>query len=787
MKIKQLCGAFALVLFSCIGVKAEETTLVLEQNFDVFTEGSESEPASTDIASTPSSYNSKLKSTIDWTGYKVYEAGGALKIGDGGNIETPYLNLSTDGGIYKITMRVKSLSDYGGQMIISKSYSTVETLSFYDDEWHEIEVIATGGSNYNKLKFMPSLAADGILIDDVKVVTGKFMVSPTAYQPTTANGTSFLARWKQVTGATEYILNVYSKNGENKDFLLENENVGNVTQYTVNGLTEGVTYYYTVSASDGSVVSKPSNEIEVIEVITSVTTPVANNATNVTETGFTASWNAVDKAAFYEVTLTKIGRTKAPTLVEIMSEDFSKITSGTLTLPEYKTNYMHYPLDEYTHSPGWNGENLLLAEGYMGLSTYSEEAYLISPALDLTNDEGRLTVKIKMGAIDYTGSFIADKNVTVRLYNGNSTEAEESEVITLTDELKEYEVSFTKGTEESYVEIGWEYSEKLWIDNIAIEQLLPPNTDFESIEEVREVEGLSTDFTVEWEERTYYTYTVKAFVRTVISGYVDYLGSEPSNKVEVRLDNGVIELDTPEALQPIDATKTSFTAEWMFVDKADIYLLDVYTKDGDVKNYFLKDQEAIEGEASYYVEGLTEGETYYYQVRAKSGEFYSEYSNEIEVVEVIDFINAPQALEATDVNGNGFTASWTAVEGADGYELKVIRHTIDGKTEIVETSDMGSNLSKSLELTLDNDTYYTYTVKAYVRTVVERTIGLLYSEESNEIEASHNYNAIEGISINDNAVDGIYTIDGRKVENKNLPSGIYVIKKGKTTKKISIK
>ena len=73
MKQKLLMLAMLFVAFA-MGATAQDdnVTVVLDENFDSFTEGSEDEPATTDI----SSYSSgKLsKKLTGWSGSKVYEA-----------------------------------------------------------------------------------------------------------------------------------------------------------------------------------------------------------------------------------------------------------------------------------------------------------------------------------------------------------------------------------------------------------------------------------------------------------------------------------------------------------------------------------------------------------------------------------------------------------------------------------------------------------------------------------------------------------------------------------------
>ena len=68
-----------------------------------------------------------------------------------------------------------------------------------------------------------------------------------------------------------------------------------------------------------------------VEVVTSVDAPKSLAATNITANGFTANWEAVAKAAKYDVMLFKTETMAEATEKKILDEDFSKVTVGELT------------------------------------------------------------------------------------------------------------------------------------------------------------------------------------------------------------------------------------------------------------------------------------------------------------------------------------------------------------------------------------------------------------------------------------------------------------------------
>lgn len=536
MNTKKLLGSLVLFMFcTCISFAQDaDVTVVLDEKFDAFTEGTVDAPATTDI-STPS-YNSKLGQTLTgWKGSKVYEAGGALMLGDGGNVQTTYLNTSTNGKNVRISVDVKCRDSYGGGVKVSLGYSFNETIVIPDNEWHTVTIITDKGSSSTYCKIEPFLSVSGIIIDNLKVETSEtFVAAPTANQPSIATSAYFYATWSRVTGATAYLLDVYTKNGDTKEYLLKDDEV-TTTSKRVEGLEEGKTYYYTVRTKKSEYISDYSNEIEVVEVISSVDAPKATAATNVTANGFTANWEAVAKAAKYDVQLFKTETMAETTEKRILDEDFSGVTIGSLTGTVEYGKTQEY-LDAYTTVPGWYGVSHCFAKGYMGIAPFSGPGSITTPALDFTanNGAGKLTINMAEGAY---GKYNAGYEVTINLYNGNDETATETKTVTLEEGFKEYTVEFTKGTAESYIEIVYGGEKKLFVDYMYVTTTLKAGDKYTSLVETREVEGdkTSTDFSVTLDENTSYSYQVTAYVRTVVNGEIDLLGSDPSNAVEVKL------------------------------------------------------------------------------------------------------------------------------------------------------------------------------------------------------------------------------------------------------------
>jgi phosphodiesterase/alkaline phosphatase D-like protein len=120
--------------------------------------------------------------------------------------------------------------------------------------------------------------------------------APTASAATNVTNSGFTAHWSSVTGATSYLLDV-STSSTFSSFVtgFQSRNVGNVTSFSVTGLTASTTYSYRVRALGGGGTSTNSNVIKV------ATVPLAKAATNVKTTSFTANWSGVTGATSYQL------------------------------------------------------------------------------------------------------------------------------------------------------------------------------------------------------------------------------------------------------------------------------------------------------------------------------------------------------------------------------------------------------------------------------------------------------------------------------------------------------
>jgi uncharacterized repeat protein (TIGR02543 family) len=124
-------------------------------------------------------------------------------------------------------------------------------------------------------------------------------MSPVVLAATNVTTTSFTANWKAVPGATGYKLWVFSREntGSNPAGYMP-KTLGNVLSATLSGLIPGHGYNYAVQVvtADGESLTSSTMDVD-----TKPLAPVANSATDILTTSFTAGWGAVTGATSYKL------------------------------------------------------------------------------------------------------------------------------------------------------------------------------------------------------------------------------------------------------------------------------------------------------------------------------------------------------------------------------------------------------------------------------------------------------------------------------------------------------
>ncbi len=210
--------------------KAEiATVVVLEEDFSLFTAGSEQAPDSENVAP-EENYRYYVKDeymhTPGWGGYNVYQAGGAcalLKYDDPwygesyGYIKTPKAELY---GTATVTFRARRAHSNPGAgnldlALCDDSYGRLETTAIQiTDEWQQYSWSSTKADFNDRSVFQFTPVEGELLIDDIKVTRVRNRIpGTTAVAPVNNSTTEFVARWNPTTlpDADGYIFNVYYK------------------------------------------------------------------------------------------------------------------------------------------------------------------------------------------------------------------------------------------------------------------------------------------------------------------------------------------------------------------------------------------------------------------------------------------------------------------------------------------------------------------------------------------------------------------------------------------------
>ena len=263
--------------------------------------------------------------------------------------------------------------------------------------------------------------------------------------------------------------------------------------------------------------------------------PVANEATGITATGFTANWSPVEGAASYTL---HVDRRQPSAGGEILlSEDFAKCTvAGTANLGG--TNAFQTVDGQYFQTSGWSGKYLYPEVGMMKMGNSSNGGALCTPAIDLSSNGGTFTVQFAASRYDN------DKEKTVmKVYlEGDEAHAQTTEMLPL-DPMNTYTLTFTGGTAnskivfESTADSG---KKRAYIDNIVVysgevqpDAMAKPA----AAEWPLEITGITeTSYTLTALEPGYlYSYKVKAVTAENEEGAY-------SNVVKVDLSSGICDI-----------------------------------------------------------------------------------------------------------------------------------------------------------------------------------------------------------------------------------------------------
>jgi hypothetical protein len=297
--------------------------------------------------------------------------------------------------------------------------------------------------------------------------------------------------------------------------------------------------------------------------------------------------------------------------VTILSEDFSKLTTGSEEAPDMNTPLNNYDKDEYpvwfnvgeefTQTKYWGAYYAYPAGGMLYLDTNSDEgaAKINTPLINVGDNCGIFFVSFKARSVGGPG-YLAVEGADTQGMNPTWNFLD-SQYATVEEEWQQYNVMFYKGSDTTILNI-------------------------------------------------------------VAMGYGTYY---PVLMDDIRVYQIEQYVDTPTATGNFRYKGTETDLTWTAVEGAESYLVDVYGYDeiGAIDDeYPVKD--AVATTNSYHATGLESGRLYNYTVRAVKGEHqsYPSYPKQIWDIEspVLD-------QDVTLTESGNFIAQWNEVPTAERY------------------------------------------------------------------------------------------------------------------------
>lgn len=303
-------------------------------------------------------------------------------------------------------------------------------------------------------------------------------------------------------------------------------------------------------------------------------------------------------------------------VVEILGEDFSLMTTGSVGNPDKDTELWYVRedgnawmtmRDGYTHQSGWGGGYIYPAGGTVAIANPDEPGHLNTCMMDLSGNDQIAFVQFDMrtddGQPDQTviveGAETFNMAPSWRVLGG-------SQIDGISSEWKTYTLMFQNAGAYSMFNIfhpqmtQGEVLGNIYVDNFRV-------------------------------------YQVNPYVKMpTLYGHSYYTGE-------------------------------SFNVSWSKVENADHYLLNVYWVDetnGNAKMYAAENQSV--SDTTFTVNGIISGKNYYYVVQSVDAAGHKSFEP---TPKLICDLEAPKDLTATDINqDNGtFTASWEAAPSAERY------------------------------------------------------------------------------------------------------------------------
>jgi hypothetical protein len=447
---------------------------VLTEDFSLLTDGSESAPATASLEDDDLNIPSNKTHVAGWKGYNLHEAGGAIYLAcvsdETGALSSPYFDVSKGEGSYNVSFRAKSaIAGETDKLYVDSKLSTSVSVSKdvkLTDQWQSFELTFENGSSNNYILFYSVM--DAILLDDIKVeMLVPFIASPKNVSFSNYLGNGFDLKWDAVADAKGYSLCIYTKDGDgNRTYALKDIDVKD-TQYSVANLPDADTFYFvSIKAYNDNYTSAESAELAVEALLT----PVLNDETDLSATGFTASWNTIAHASSYDFISRFVHTASADETFTIVEDNFDSIT---------ESGRSKYDYTSVKELPGWTIASATFLPGEVGVytanSNYGTDAWMRSPIYDLTNGDGN--VKLKMNLYANHKKYTAKVVISMFTYDEKLGYYKEASYVTIDalnqTGLTDYVAELTGGGKQSIISIAPTGYASMMVKDLSLTMQLP--------------------------------------------------------------------------------------------------------------------------------------------------------------------------------------------------------------------------------------------------------------------------------------------------------------------------
>lgn len=435
---------------------------ILSEDFSLFVGGREGAPTIVPVNDSFQVIPDTKTQSPGWQGVDVYEAGGVAYLGKKGVIFTPDVDLSRNGGEFRVTfrMRLSSGSQRGVAYVQHQRLSAQYDVAL-SDQWQTITCTFTGGVRNDYIAFRavnpsdPSTSLPAYIDDIVVEIPDPAISSPDHVVYDNFDGSSFNVYWDAVDGAEIYEVRLSTVDLAGNLIQVGDIHSTTATGYRFENLPVDWSGYRVQVRAVGSDGSSPYSNPLVIE---GIAVPGNVVAEYIDATGFKAKWDAVPGAYCYEV---KTYYEHTPVDDErfyLIDTDFGFVSA------DDESDEIDIAFDEL---PGWFFGCAECADGCVGIqgafALLGYAAQIESPLLDLTSSGGKVSVSFKAKNDD------TRTGVVVALYvrdHGDYELVDEMVVSDLSKNWRTVSASLRGGTESSIIAIIPTGSGNVYIDDL---------------------------------------------------------------------------------------------------------------------------------------------------------------------------------------------------------------------------------------------------------------------------------------------------------------------------------